>query len=81
MENNGNLVGIDWGVSKFATDSNGGYIKFKEFVNYKRYIYLYNKLKLLQSKLSKKRNSNKEWKSSKRYTKLKFKVKYLYERR
>ena len=80
MENNGNLVGIDQGVSKFATDSNGGYIKFKEFVNYKRYIYLYNKLKLLQSKLSKKRNSNKEWKSSKRYTKLKFKIKYLYER-
>ena len=76
----GKNVGIDWGIKAFTSDSDGEQIRFKDYVNYNRYVFKDKKLRFLQSKLSKKRNSNKEWKSSKRYSKLKLKIKYLYER-
>lgn len=73
-------VGIDWGIKYFASDSDGDQVKFKDLVDIKNYEFLYNKLKFMQSKLSKKRNTNSGWKHSKRYSMLKLKIKHLYEK-
>ena len=72
-------VGIDWGIKYFASDSDGDQVKFKDLVDIKNYEFLYNKLKFMQSKLSKKRNTN-DYKKSKRYSKLKEKIRHLYEK-
>lgn len=74
-------VGIDWGVKKFATDSNGDYYSFKEQKEmYSIYCRLENRLKALQKILSKKRLKSPNWRSSNRYSKLREKVRHLYGR-
>ena len=74
-------VGIDWGVKKFATDSNGDYYSFKEQKEmYSSYCRLETRLKALQKILSKKRLKSPNWRSSNRYAKLREKVKHLYAR-
>jgi len=73
-------VGIDWGVDKFATDSDGEYVSFKEESNYSYYIKLSKRLKELQRMLANKRNKNKNYYSSNRYMKLKSKISWIYER-
>ena len=77
---NGKEVGIDWGVRRFATDSDGYYYSFKDEPNYKKYKTIQARIKALQAKLAKKRLTNKAWKSSKRYETLKEKIAYLYEK-
>lgn len=76
----GKSIGIDWGVSKFATDSDRNYCNFKEHEGYKNYLKTESKLKRLQRKLSKLRLKNSKYYDSKRYLKLKLKVGRLYER-
>ena len=73
-------VGIDWGVKYFASDSDGDQVKFKDLVDIKNYEFLYNKLKFMQSKLSKKRINSKDYRKSKRYNKLKEKIRHLHEK-
>ena len=79
-DNNTSIVGIDWGIKRFATDSDGYYYSFKDHPAYKVYKSLEKKLKHLQSILGKKRDKNKSWKLSKKYRLLKFKIKQVYER-
>ena len=74
----GRFVGIDWGVNKFASDSDGTFHNFKETKAYLNYIKNEKKLKFLQKKLSKLRLKNKRYFNSKRYIKLKTKVGTLY---
>lgn len=73
-------VGIDWGITNFATDSDGYSVSFKDFKAYRNYIKTETRLKILQRRLGKKRYNNKEWKSSKRCSKLKQKVAWCYEK-
>jgi putative transposase len=79
LPNNDTKIGIDWGIKAFASDSDGNQFRIPDQEWYKCYIKLYNRLKHLQSILGKKRNRNKEWKNSKKYKNLKFKIKSLYE--
>lgn len=79
-DSNTNSIGIDWGISKFATDSDGNYCSFKEETNYSKYLKLSEQLKYLQSVLGMKRHRNKEWKISKKYKLLKYKIKSIYEK-
>ena len=72
-------VGIDWGVSKFATDSDGNYISFKDEDNYKKYLKMEKRIKKLNKILSNKRNKNDNWYKSNRYMKLRNKISKLYE--
>lgn len=67
-------------MSKFATDSDGNYVSFKEFKGYSNYVKLEKRLKQLQRIQSKKRLFNSQWKSSNRYKKLKHKISYIYEK-
>lgn len=76
----GRTVGIDWGIKNFASDSEGHFVSFKNESNYKSYVASQHRLKLLQRRLSKKRLASSNWKSSKRYLKLKNKIAYLYEK-
>lgn len=71
--------GIDWGVSKFATDSDGNYYSFKEQENYTKYIRMEKRIRKLNKKLSNKRNKNNNCYRSNRYKKLKIKISKLYE--
>lgn len=80
QEKTGASVGIDWGVRTFASDSDGQSFSFKEDTGYANYIRLDRRLRLLQSILGKKRHTNKEWRSSKRYAKLKLKIGVIYEK-
>lgn len=72
-------IGIDWGVSKFASDSDGYEVDFKKYEAYRNYKKYEKRLKVLQRRLSKKRIVNdKGWKSSNRYTRLKHQVAWHY---
>ena len=76
----GEEVGIDWGVRDFATDSDGNCYSFKTEENYEKYCKLQKLIKVLQKKLCKKREKNKEWKKSKRYEQLRIKIAYVFEK-
>jgi putative transposase len=80
-QHDGSMVGIDWGVKNFASDSDGNSISFKGQDETSKYDKIYNKLKHLQSIQGKKRHRNKDgWKKSKRYQKISNKVKVCYEK-
>jgi putative transposase len=75
-EDTNKFIGIDWGVTNFITDSEGNKVTMKSL----KLTKLNNRVKLLQSKLGKKRNKNSSWKTSKRYMKLKTKISYTFEK-
>lgn len=77
---NGNIVGIDWGILKFASDSDGNQHTFKQGIQYQRYLRLYNLLKILQVRLSLKQLKNKSYKTSKSYEKLRDRIAKMHMR-
>lgn len=70
----GNKVGIDRGLSNLVVTSDGKKFNYPQNVIEK----IENRRTKLQSHLSAKKRSNKHWKKSKRYKKLKSKVDKLY---
>jgi len=75
-----NAVGIDWGVKSFATDSDNNTFDFKQSRSFQKYVLLSKKLKEKQALLSWKRLHSNNWKSSKKYQRLKDSIKYIYEK-